>query len=148
MSTYSFRNLSGAFTHSLVGAYTFSGQQGIGQVSVHMATEKTAQDVSADGAVQISFIAGDNGTVTIECQQTSDLHAFLLAWFNVCKATAASGDASNWATASLLLRDTLNNKSHICNFISPQNIPDKTYTAQAGRVSWVLPAGDIQNEIV
>jgi len=147
-TTYSFRNLTGAFAHSLAGAFTFSGDQGVGQIVVHMATEKTTHDTAADGAVQISFVAGDSGTVTIECQQTSEIHAFLLGWFNVIKAAAKGGDASAWATGTLLLRDTLNDKSHVIKYISPQNIPDKTYAAQGGRMTWTLMAGDIQSTIV
>ena len=146
--TYSFRNVTGAFAHSLAGAFTFSGNQGAGQIVIHMATEKAVQDVAADGNIMTSFVAGDNGTVTIECQQTSELHAFLLAWFNVVKAYSLNGDASYWATATLTLRDTLNDKSHICQYIAPQNIPDKTYAAQGGRVTWTLMCGDIQSTII
>jgi len=147
-TTYSFRNLTGAITHSLAGIFTFSGDQGAGQIIIHMATEKSTHDVAADGAVQVSFVAGDNGTLTLECQQTSELHAFLLGWYNVCKAAAKSGDASEWATGYMLLRDTLNDKSHVCKYISIQNIPDKTYAAQGGKITWTLMAGDIQNTIV
>lgn len=143
--TYSFRNLTGAFAHSLAGAYTFSGNQGVGTVTVHMATQKSQQAVSADGTVQTSFVAGDNGTITIECQQTSDFHAFLLDWYNDVKTAAKDGDASEWASGYMLLRDTLNDATHVCSGISPQQLPDKPYAAQGGNVTWTLQAADIQS---
>lgn len=142
--TYSFRSITGAFTHPLAGAYTFEGNQGIGQLTIHMTTEKSAQATSADGTVQVSFVAGDNGTLTIECQQTSDFHAFLLNWFNVVKTAARNGDASGWAQAYMLIRDSQNNVTHDISGISPQNLPDKPYAAQGGNVTWILQAADIQ----
>ncbi len=139
-STYSFTDLSGAFAHPALGAYVFTGQ-GVGQVIVHMATEKTAHDMAADGAVMISKIVGDNGQITVECQQTSDVHKFLLGWYNYVKYAPTE----EWAQAACTLRNTSDGTSHICTGISPQNVPDKTYAAQGGRVSWVLMCGDIQS---
>jgi hypothetical protein len=144
-TTYSFKDLTGAFTHSLAGSYVFGGQIGLGQVVVHMATEKTATDTAADGTVQISAIAGDSGTVSIECQQTSDLHKFLLVWANIVKTALNNNDISAWATASILLRNSVDGTSHTVGEVSPQNIPDKTYASQGGKVTWVLSAGDIQS---
>jgi hypothetical protein len=146
--TYSFRNITGAFTHTLGGAYTFEGQQGIGTITIHMTTEKSAQTVAADGFVQTSFVAGDNGTLTIQTPQTSDFNVFLLNWFNDVKTAAKAGDASAWATGTMLMRDTLNNVTHVITGISPQNMPDKPYAAQGGEVTWVLQAADIQSENV
>lgn len=147
-TTYSFKDLSGGFAHPLAGIFTFGGEIGAGQITVHMATEKTAQDVAADGTVQISAIAGDNGTVTIEVQQTSSFHIFLLDWANIIKNNLNNNDISNWATASLLLRNVTNGTSHIITGISPQNIPDKVYAKQGGNINWVLMAGDIQSPTI
>ena len=144
-TTYSFKDLSGGFAHPLAGIFTFGGEVGAGQVTVHMATEKTVQDVAADGNVQISAIAGDNGTVSIEMQQTSSLHVFLLTWFNTIKNALNKNDVSNWNNATLLLRNTVNGTSHIVTGISPQNIPDKPYGKQGTNITWVLMAGDISN---
>lgn len=149
MSTsYSYLNVTGAFSHSLAGAYLFRGQQGVGNITIHMATEKSQQLVSADGTVQVSFVAGDNGTVTIECLQTSDFHAFLLNWFNDVKTAAREGDASAWSTGYMTIRDSLNGVTHTIKNISPQNLPDKPYSAQGGNVTWILQAADIQTENV
>jgi hypothetical protein len=147
-TTYSFKDLSGAFYHPLAGVYTFGGTIGLGQAVVHMATEKTVHEVASDGTVQVSAVAGDNGTIAIECQMTSSLNGFLYKWFNTIKNNLNNGDISNWVSASLLLRNTLNGTSHICTGISPQNIPDKTYTKQGGNVTWTLMCSDIQNPTI
>ena len=139
-TTYSFLDLGGAVAHPALGAYTFSGQ-GVGKVTVAMATERTVHDVAADGSVMVSKIAGENGTVTIEAQQTSDVHKWLLAAYNAIKVA----DISAWAQMAMTLRNTSGGTSHIITGISFQKVPDKPYDKQGQMVSWVLMAADIQS---
>lgn len=148
MTTYSFKDLTGAFAHPLAGTYAFVGQKGLGQISISMSTEKTAHDVAADGSVMVSHIAGDNGSVSIEVQQTSDLHAFLLTWYNLIKTAAQNSDVSNWATGAITMRNLVDGSTHIVKGISPSKNPDKTYAAQGGRITWALMAADIQSVVV
>lgn len=147
-TTYSFKDLTGAFSHPDAGVFTFGGEIGAGQITVTMTTAKSVQDVAADGTVQISAIAGDNGTVAIEVQQTSSFHKFLLSWFNTVKNALNNDDISDWAGGSMLLRSTLNGTSHIITGISPDNIPAKVYAKQGGNITWSLMCGDIQNPTV
>lgn len=144
-STYSFKDTSGAFNHPLVGAFSFSGQIGFGQFSISMAVEQTVHDIAADGAVMISAVAGDPGSISIEVQQTSALHSFLLAWYNAIKLLRDSGDVTNWAAASLTLRNLVDGSTHVATGIAPTKIPDKIYAAQGQRLTWVLLCADIQN---
>jgi hypothetical protein len=144
-TTYSFKDLMGVFTHPLAGGITIAGNIGIGQISVSYATEKTATDIAADGSAQISYIAGDNGTITIECQQTSILHKYLLSWFNFVNSAARSGDVSNFANAALTLRNTVDGTGHQCTGGSIPKNPDKAYASQGGKVSWAIPFADIQS---
>jgi hypothetical protein len=145
-TTYSFKDLSGAFTHPLIAIpYVFTGQIGLGQVVVHMATEKTVVDTAADGSVQLSAVPGDSGTIAIECQQTSALNSFLLTWAYLVKTALNNGDVSNWAAAGILLRNTVDGSSHVASYVAPLNIPDKTYAAQGGKITWTMVCGDIQS---
>lgn len=148
MNQYSFKDSSGAFTHPLAGTFSFFGQIGIGQFTVEMTTEKSTDDVAADGNVMVSAIAGDNGHVTIEVQQTSSLHSFLLNWYNQLLLLLNQGDVVNWATAQLTLRNLVDGSQHICNGVHPSRIPPKTYAAQGGKITWTLMCADIQNPIV
>ena len=80
-TTYSFLDMTGSLSHPTIGDYVFTGE-GVGQITVAYATERTSHDVAADGSVMVSKVAGNNGTITIECQQTSAVHKWLLAWYN------------------------------------------------------------------
>jgi hypothetical protein len=139
-TTYSFLDLSGVVAHPGVGAFTFTGE-GVGSVSVAMAAEKTAHDLAADGSVMVSKIPGNNGSISISCQQTSNIHKWLLAWYNYLMLA----DTDKWAQTSALLRNTADGTSHLITGISPQKVPDKSYQAQGQQVQWVLMAADIQS---
>jgi hypothetical protein len=147
MTTYSFKDLTGAFVHPLTGSFILGGGDvGLGQISISMTTDRTVQDVAADGGVMVSYIAGDNGTVAVETQQTSDLHAFLLNWFNACKTAADNGDVSNWAAASISIRNLLDGSTHTMLGVSPGKVPDKVYQSQGQKITWTLPAARVINE--
>ena len=139
-TTYSFLDLSGAIAHPGVGAYTFTGE-GIGSVVVAMATDKTVHDVAADGSVMISKIAGNNGSISVSCQQTSNIHKWLMAWYNYLMIA----DTDEWAQMSILLRNTSDGTSHIASGVSPSKVPDKSYQAKGQMVQWLLMAADIQS---
>lgn len=145
MTIYSFKDLSGSFTHPMVGVYPLNGGNiGLGQVTVTMSVEKSVIDVAADGSIMISYIAGDNGTVTIEVQQTSAFHDYLLTWYNAIKTAADLGDVHLWASAAMTLRNVVDGTTHIVTGVCPSKIPDKVYAAQGGKITWTLLAADSQ----
>lgn len=139
-TTYSFEDVTGALTHPLAGAYIFTGA-GVGEVTISMTTEKTVHDVAADGCVMVSKVLGNNGKITISAQQTSDLHKWLLALYNL----VLYSDASNWALLACTVRSISDGTSHVATGMSFDKIPDKVYQAQGQRVAWGLPAADIQS---
>lgn len=145
ISTYSFVDTSGAFNHPTVGNFLFAGEIGAGHFMVGMSTERSVQDVASDGAVMVSYIAGDNGFLDVEVQQTSEFHKFLLGWFNAVKTAADNGDPSQWAAATVTLRNLTDGSGHVMKGVSPGKIPDKTYAAQGSRLTWRLMCADIQN---
>jgi Protein of unknown function (DUF3277) len=147
LTTYSFKDLTGAFVHPTVGSYVLGGGNvGLGSISISMTTDRSVHDLAADGSIMVSYIAGDNGTITIEAQQTSDLHHFLLTWFNQLTTRANLGDISNWASAVLSIRNLLDGSTHTATGISPGKVPDKSYQAQGQRVTWTLLCARIINE--
>jgi hypothetical protein len=145
ITTYSFKSVSGAFNDPLVGNFTFAGQIGTGRFTVSMAVERTAHDNAADGATMVSYLAGDQGAVDIEVQQVSPLHQFLLNWFNTLKSQADQGNPSDWAGATMTLRDTVNQTGHVLSGLSPSKIPDKPYAAQGQRLTWRIMAAHVVN---
>jgi hypothetical protein len=146
-ATYSFKDLSGSMTNPvLLGSpIVFAGEIGMGEIIVSMHTERTAQDVAADGTVMVSYLAGDNGQVTIQMQQTSQLHAALLGLYNILKSQADSGNATNWAASALSLLNTVDLSQHILTGVSFSKIPDKPYAAQGQKITWTLPAANVVN---
>ncbi len=147
MTTYSFKDLTGAFVHPLVGSYILGGGHvGLGQITIAMTQDRTVQDVASDGSVMVSYIPGDNGTISIEVQQTSDLHNFLLNWFNACKTAADLGDVGLWAGAVISIRNLVDGSVHTATGVSPGKVPDKVYQMQGQKITWTLPAASIINE--
>lgn len=140
VSTYSFLDLTGNIAHSSVGAFNFVGE-GIGELTVSMATDRTVHDVAADGAVMASKIAGSNGTITIQTQQASSLHKWLLLWYNYLSLA----DSDEWTKTAVLIRASKMGITHLATGVSPQKIGDTPYQAQGQRISWTLMCADIQN---
>ncbi len=138
ISTYSFLDVTGSIVHPSVGAYTFTGA-GIGEMSISMATDRTAHHVAADGAVMVSKLAGNNGIIAIQAQQTSSLHNWLLTWYNYLYLA----DTDEWAQTSALIRAPKMGKTHVATGVSPQKIGDQPYQAQGQLVTWQLMCADI-----
>ncbi len=139
-TTYSFLDLSGALVHPSLGAYIFTGQ-GVGQVSVAMATERTTHNVGADGVVMVSKVAGHSGQIQIQCQQTSNVHKWLLAAENALYIA----NTDEWASITATLRNTSDGTSHVVTGMSFGKVPDKVYQAEGQMVTWTLFAANIQS---
>lgn len=144
-TTYSFKDLSGAFTSPVAGAFIFAGEIGQGKVVVTNTVEHGQMETAPDGTVMPIFLAGDNGVISIECQQTSAIHKFFLQWVNLLKTLANGGDVSNWATSSALFRNVVDGSSHTATGICPQKVPDKSYAANGTMITWMLLVANLVN---
>lgn len=147
-TTYSFRDLTGVLDNpQLDSPYQIAGGNiGIGRITIRMVTQRTEHDTSADGVVMPSYVPGASAEVTIEMQQTSDLHHALLSLYNTLVTAADGGDISDWADTTLSLRTVLDGSGHYLSGISFQKIPDKPYEAKGQNVSWVLMAAYAVNQ--
>jgi len=141
ITTYSFSDVNMVISHPNVGQHVSSGE-GIGSISVSMATEKTEHNVASDGSVMVSKIPGDNGTIAITIQQTSTLNKWLLKWYNYLKAASTS----QWAKTGITVRAPSMQDLITATGVSPQKLADKPYQAQGQLVTWNLMAADIQQE--
>ena len=137
-STYSFEDVTCSFQHNGVGAASSTGA-GLGSISIAMTTDRTAQEVAADGKVMISKIAGKNGTITITMQQTSELHKYLLKWYNYIDVA----NSSEWAGMALTIKSSNLVDISTCTGVSPQKLADRSYQAQGQQVTWNLMAAEI-----
>jgi|SRR6185312_1173026 len=147
MTVYSATDLAGSFADPDAGIFYLTATNvGRGTITITMATERTQQNVAADGSVMVSSIAGNNGTVTIEAQQTSDLHAFLVTWSNIKFTNQTLGNNTNFAAAAMSFRSISSGLLHTITGISPMKIPDIPYGAQGQMITWTLPAANIVTE--
>ncbi|HBC94296.1 MAG TPA: DUF3277 domain-containing protein [Pelotomaculum sp.] len=140
-TTYSFADVSVVIKHPSVGRITANGE-GLGNISISMATDRTAHDVAADGTVMVSKIRGRNGTVSIATQQSSSLNRWLKKWYNYLE----TADADEWADATITIRSNVMDDHHTITGVSPQKQPDRPYQAQGQQVTWTLMAADIQQD--
>lgn len=145
--TYSFKDLVGSLSNPIFGvAFPLTGGNvGVGSVTITMATERTAHDVAADGVVMPSYVAGNNGDVDIEVQQTSPLHHALLALYNQLVLAADFDDVIGWAATAVAFRTLLDGSTHILSGVSFQKVPVKPYHASGQKVTWHLMAADVIN---
>ncbi len=146
-ATYAFKSLTGVMVNPVFGITIplTGGNIGAGAFSVTMAQERTGHDVAADGTVMVSQIAGDNGTMDIECQESSILHQQLLALYNQCLLAASQDDVSGWAATSISLRMLTDGSQHIFTGVSFVKFPDKPYQAHGQRVTWRLMVANAIN---
>lgn len=137
-NTYSFEDVTCSFNHPSVGAASSTGA-GLGSITTSMAGDKTAHDVAADGTVMISKLAGSNGTVAIALQQTSELHKYLLQWYNYIITAAVS----EWALMNITIKSANLGDVTVCTGVSPQKLADRPYQAQGQHVTWNLMSAEI-----
>jgi len=138
MNTYSFEDVTASFQHDGVGAASSTGA-GIGSITTSMSTDRTIHDLAADGEVMISKVAGKNGTVALVVQQTSDLHKWLIKWYNYVDIA----NSSEWAGMNITIKSKNLGDSTICTGVSPQKLADRPYQAQGQQVTWNLMCAKI-----
>ena len=138
-STYSFTDINATISGPGYGSYSIQGE-GIGDVSISKITDRTVHDVAADGSIMASKIAGNNGNVTLNAQQTSSLHKFMQGTFNYCW----QADTSAWTTISITIEAPKMGKTYYCTGGSFVKEPDEPLQSQGQRVAWQLLFKDIQ----
>lgn len=141
---YSFLDLTGVLYHPLTSSYAFTGQ-GVGSVTVTMDSEKTFHEIGVDGVVIMGKIPSSSGKLIIECQQTSNVHKWLLYTYQTINTGIPSVKVKEWGRMTSLLRNLKDGTTHILKGVSFEKIPDKLYTAEGQMVTWVLWAASVDS---
>ena len=139
VSTYSFTDVNATINCPGYGSFSIQGE-GIGDMTVSKTTDRSVHDVASDGSVMVSKIAGNNGSVSINAQQTSALHRFLQGMFNYCWQE----DTSVWTTISMTIEAPKMGKTYYCSGGSFGKEPDEPLQSQGQRVAWQILFADIQ----
>lgn len=146
-TTYSFLDLSGAIYHPNTGSYVFTGQ-GVGRIVISMSSEKTYHEFGVDGSVIVGRIPTESGKIVLDCQQTSNIHKWLLSTYQSLMITEEGNSTATvklWAALTGYLRSLKDGTSHKLAGVSFEKVPDKVYAAEGQIVSWVLWAAEIES---
>lgn len=138
-TTYSFTDINATISHPSYGSYSIQGE-GIGDLTITKTTDRSAHDVAADGSIMVSKIAGNNGQVVLNAQQTSSLHKFLQGLFNYLW----DADTSEWAQISTTIVAPKMGKTYYCSNGSFVKEADEPFQAQGQRIAWTLLFADVQ----
>lgn len=138
---YSFEDTSVTIEHPSVGSFEAYGT-GIGTLSVSFSNDITTHDVAADLAVVVSKSAKKNGNITFEVLQSSELNDWLNKYYNYVVAATSS----EFALASVTIRNTSTGQYYSCTGVSPQKMPDSNFQSQQQNRSWVLMAANIETQ--
>lgn len=148
MPVYSFEDVSGVISNPAFGSYAIIGGNAGGndKVSISMKTDRSKIAIAADGGSMISAIAGDNAEVSLEIQQVSLLHQFLLDGYNILLAQKKLRILSNWAATQFRLTSVLTQTRHSGSGGAFIKYPDISYGAEGAMVTWTLLFGRMTNQ--
>jgi hypothetical protein len=124
-------------SHPLVGSYVFTGQ-GVGQITITFDHERDFQEIDVYGTVLVGQIPADNGKIQIQCQQSSNCHAWLGYAYTKVKYGSTTDWAKQWARMNFMLRNTVSGDYFEASGVSYTNYPEETYASQGGLITWVL----------
>ena len=116
---------------------------GIGKIVISAAGDLTSHTPTADGYVVVNRLKTTNGTIQIEVPQNSIGDDFLRRWARSAKNT---GNPNRIAMGTLTITDTVSGFKTICNGVSLQKAPDRTYDRTATNVSYTLLATTITEQ--
>ena len=138
-TVYSFSDVRVVLYHPNVGQSVLSSQ-GLGKIAIAASGDLSSHTATADGYVVVNRLKSSHGMVTLEVPQNSSADEFLRKWARYLKNT----ESYLFALTALNIVDTAGNFTIYCEGVTPQKIPDRTYDAACGMVSWVLLAATVK----
>ncbi len=146
--TYSFKDLVGVLNFAGFPPFVVSGELGADRITIRMRTERAAQAVASDGAIMQTYIAGDNGEVTLELQETSPLHAYMVNIMNTLVGQANVGNVANFVAGTAQFTAINNGLIFMLYGMSPTKIPDVPFAKDGQNVTWTLLCARIIQQAV
>ena len=138
-TVYSLADVKVVMYHQDVGQCVLSSE-GMGKISVSLSGDLSSHTATADGYVVINRLKSSHGMITVEVPQNSSADEFLRKWSRFLKNT----ESYLFALTALNIVDSMGRFTIYCEGVTPQKIPDRTYDATSGMVSWVLLAAVIK----
>ncbi len=126
------------------GAYAVEGS-GSDTITFDKGQNRSTMQKAADGHIVFSDIAGEEGTVTIESQQTSPLHKYLQKMYNISRQATSSKQRAT------IMIDSINNitgERVKCSYGIFTGEPADSRAREAQNRSWQILFADITFEEV
>ena len=138
-TVYSLADVRAVLYHQDVGQCVLSSQ-GLGKIQIAHAGDISSHTATADGYVVVNRLRSSHGIITLEVPQNSSADEFLRRWARYLKNV----DSWAFALSALNIVDNAGYFTIYCEGVTPQKIPDRSYDAASGMVSWVLLAATIK----
>lgn len=139
-TVYSFSNITASISHPSTGAISTSNS-GVGSIGISMLTDRTTHDIAADGGIFILKVDGNNGIISLQVQQTSELHRWMLQLAGFLMTPTV--DHKTWAEINMSIQDNNMNTLYRCTGGSLIKIPDLTFATDGQSVTWIIYFADI-----
>ena len=138
-TVYSFSDVKVVMYHPNVGQSVLSSQ-GLGKIAIAASGDLSSHTAMADGYVVVNRLKSSHGMITLEVPQNSSADEFLRKWARYLK----HAESYLFALTALNIVDAAGGFTIYCEGVTPQKIPDRTYDAACGMVSWVLLAANVK----
>lgn len=138
---YSFEDTQLSINHPSFGTIEAYGT-GIGSIALEYSNDVTTHEVAADQAVIVSKSVRKNGTITINALQTSELNE----WLTKFATYIESAPSSEFALATLTLRNSSTGEYWNCSGVSHQKKAGGNFQATAQTKTWTLMAAQMEQQ--
>lgn len=135
---YSFNDISISLNHPQVRSFSAVGE-GIGEITISYAADRTTHDVGADGYVMVSKIKNRTGSLSMSILQTSGLNDYMMQWWKYIE----EAPASEYADMVITIRGINGGDNIVLTGVAPKKPADRPYQAQGQSITWELMAADV-----
>jgi hypothetical protein len=137
-TTYSFNAISGVIAHPLMKkSYNFTGS-GVGQIGIEFTGTRTYTETAIGSIVIMARIPAQGGRVTIRCQQTSGVHAWLWSAYLSVFTSPKNEDFAKMVMLIRIVEGTMRNTQYRFKGMAFDKVPELRFRADGDMVDWVL----------
>jgi len=137
-SIYSFPDVHAVLSRPNTAPFVLSGE-GIGDFTVEKSRERSAYNLAADGCIMTSKMEGNDGYITINCQQSSSLNKYLQSAFNALWIA----ETDDWCGMGIEINASKMGVKHVCTRGSFEKEADRSYQREGQMVTWRIHFDDI-----
>lgn len=140
-TTYSFKDVNAVITPPTGFGQGATSGNGVGEINVEYARDKTAHSPAADGSVMVTKIIAKEGSISISCQQTSPLHRYLRSLINHLENQPTAA----WAGTTITISNANGFQDNMyARGVSFQKPAGQPYQEQGQMVTWNFLAAEIE----